>query len=72
MTEVTPGHKEPTSLDKLDNVAKHHEIDEKGVRTTDDLAAEPEFEPVVTPKTWVVVFVRRACIREIVEDRDLC
>ena len=45
-TGPEPGHKEPTTLDKTEYV------DEKGT----SLIQEEE-EPVVTLKTWIVVFV---------------
>ena len=48
--EPTPGREEPTTVDKLDS----HEI-EKHTEKTDNSVIEEELEPVVTPKTWLVV-----------------
>ena len=42
------GHSEPTSLEKADYVNETEKSPEVNV---------DELEPVVTPKTWVVVFV---------------
>lgn len=52
MAEPTPGHKEATTIDKIDSdkVEQHAE-------KTDNSVVEEELEPVVTPKTWLVVGV---------------
>lgn len=46
-----PGHSEPGSLDKAEYVSESEEQAEINV---------DELEPVVTPKTWVVVGVSTA------------
>jgi hypothetical protein len=54
MTEPTPGHEEATPVDKLDS----DKIEQHAEKTSNSvLEEEEEYEPVVTPKTWLVVGV---------------
>lgn len=68
MTTPTPGTQVPIAEDKLDEDKIDGQKDKVVEKVDDDNAdaASEEYEPVVTPKTWVVVGVRRDCLRAAV------
>ena len=52
-TDLTPGRQQPSAVDKLDST----HVEKIGNDKAGNTINEEELDPVVTPKTWVVVAV---------------